>query len=320
METSHSQSEVTRPEDPEPLVFEHPGKDSAENGESRQQGTEPPSVPPPHQSVHLGTALRWYPLLALLPIVVLTAAGITLGLRRHPVYSASTMINVGTLDVAAQATPGYAEAAVTLASAYSRQVNSQFVYRPVAKTLRLSLAEVSSRLSSSAVPDSPTFTINATGPSPRSAITLAGAATNALRHYVNVVDQGANSSTRLLDRYRDAERKADLLASASGSLSGKDRVLPGSVSRARLEAAKLDAEVARLQADALASQYTSSSTSIRGAIIQVLNPATSASSDRNSITERYALIGAAAGVVLGAALALLVANLRRRDWPAEPGA
>jgi hypothetical protein len=54
-------------------------------------------------------------------------------------------------------------------------------------------------------------------------------------------------------------------------------------------------------------------------MIQVLNPAAVAASDRNAITERYGVIGAAAGLLLGAALALLVANLRRKRWTAELG-
>ena len=72
-------------------------------------------------------------MLALLPVVILAAAGITLGLRRQPTYTASTVINVGAPDIASQATPGYVEAEQTLASAYSREVTSQFVYKPVAK-------------------------------------------------------------------------------------------------------------------------------------------------------------------------------------------
>jgi capsular polysaccharide biosynthesis protein len=323
MQPSHTRSEFRGRERPEPLqdgeefVFERTGEDSAHNGHSRHSRVEAPAAPPPPRSVSLGTALRRYPVLALLPVVILAAAGITLGLRRHPTYTASTVINVGAPDINSQATPGYVQAEQALASAYSREVTSQFVYTPVADKLNISQAEVASRLSSSAVPDSPTFTINATGTSAQSAITLAATATRELRHYINVVNQGEQSSTQLLKRYRDAEREADRLSAISGRLDGQNRVLPGSVSSARRQEAKLAAQVAQLQANALSAQYTNGSTMSRGAIIQVLQPATSASSDRRSITERYGIIGAAAGLVLGAALALLVANLRRRRWAAD---
>lgn len=277
----------------------------------------PPRAPSGGTGVGLGTALRRYPVLFLLPIVMLAAAGVTLGLRRQPTYTASTVINVGAPDINSQATPGYVLAEQTLASAYSREVTSQFVYRPVANALHISQAAVASRLSSSAVPNSPTFTLNATGPDAQSAITLAGTATRELQHYINVINQGEHQSTQLLNRYRDAQREADRLSALSGKLDALNSVSPGSVSQVRRQETKLASQVAQLQANALAGQYTNGSTMSRGAIIQVLNPASSASSNRRSLTERYAVIGAAAGIVLGAALALLVANLRRRQWPAD---
>jgi hypothetical protein len=215
-------------------------------------------------------------------------------------------------------TPGYVQAEQTLASAYSREVTSQFVYGPVARRFGISQSAVASRLSSSAVPSSPTFTINATGPSQQSAIQLAQAATTALQHYINVVNQGETTSTQLLNRYRAAEQEADRLSALSGKLDGQNRALPGSVSAKRRQDAHLASQVAQLKANALAAQYSNGSTVTRtGATIQVLNPAAAATSDRRTIAERYGVIGAAAGLVLGAALALLVANLRRRRWPAD---
>jgi capsular polysaccharide biosynthesis protein len=282
-----------------------------------RQSPERPVARRPSRSVGLGTALRRYPVLALLPVVIFAAAGITLGLRRAPTYTASTTINVGSPDIASQATPGYVQAEQTLASAYSREVTSQFVYGPVAKKLQLSQSAIASRLSSSAVPSSPTFSINATGPSRQSALQLAQTATSALQHYINVVNQGETPSTSLLNRYRNAERDADRLSALSGKLDGQNRVNPGSVSSARRQAAHLDAQVAQLKANALSAQYTQGGTTTKtGASVQVLNPASAATttSDRHSIAERYGVIGAAAGIVLGAALALLVANLRRRRW------
>ena len=252
----------------------------------------------------LGAALRRYPLVALLPVVVLVAAGLTLGLRKPPTYTATTQLNVGAADINSQATPGYVQAEQTLAQAYSREVTSQYVYNPVAKSLGVSPAAVAGRLSSSAVPNSPTFTVNATGPTQRSAVHLAGAATAALKHKINQLDQGENGSKYLLNEFRRAQGRADRLSSHSGALQA--RHAPGAAQ------AKLAAQVAQIQAQALATQYTTANAMSKGAIIDVLNPATSATSNRSSITERYALIGATAGVVMGAALALLVYNLRRR--------
>jgi capsular polysaccharide biosynthesis protein len=319
---SHTQSELRRRGRPEPLEngeefdFERSARENAVH--NRQTRERPPMAPPPRRSVGLGTALRRYPVLALLPVVILAAAGITLGLRRAPTYTASTTINVGSPDIASQATPGYVQAEQTLASAYSREVTSQFVYGPVAKQLHLSQSAVASRLSSSAVPSSPTFSINATGTSQQSAVRLAQTATSALQHYINVVNQGETQSGGLLARYRTAEGEADRLSAVSGKLASQNQAIPGSVSTNRLQEAHLAAQVAQLKANALAAQYSNGSTTTKtGAAIQVLNPASAATSDRRTIAERYGVIGAAAGIVLGAALALMVANLRRRRWAAD---
>jgi Chain length determinant protein len=265
----------------------------------------------PRPSTGLGAALRRYPLVALLPVVVLVAAGITLGLRKPPTYTATTQLHVGSADINSQATPGYVQAEQTLAQAYSREVTSQYVYNPAAQTMGLSPAAVAGRLSSSAVPNSPTFTINATGPSPRSAMELAAAATTALKHKINQLDQGENASTNLLNQFRQAQGQADRLQAISGALQAAHSSGAGGVSQAKVETAKLDAQVSRLRAQALGTQYTNASTMSRGAIIDVLNPATSATSNRSSIAERYALVGVAAGLVMGAALALLIYSIRR---------
>ena len=79
---------------------------------------------------------------------------------------------------------------------------------------------------------------------------------------------------------------------------------PGSVSAERRREAKVAAQVAQLQASALAQQYTNGSTIEPRGDHPGAQPAALATSDRHSITERYGVIGAAAGLLLGAALAL----------------
>lgn len=257
------------------------------------------------------SAIRSHPVLALLPVVILVAFGVTLGLRRHPVYSASSEVSVGVASVSAQATPGYVEAAQLLASAYSRQVASRAIYQLISNKTGLSVSAVAVRLSSSAVPSSPTFFINATGPSPSAAIKLTKTAVAALRYEINVVQQGRGNPNSLLRRYTRAQDKANLLSDQQTMLQDQpDATTPAG--KVKLRAAKLKTQVAVLQAQILSGQYTQASTTTSGggATIEVLNPASTAASDRSSVTERYGLIGAAAGVVLGALLALLVAHVR----------
>ena len=278
----------------------------------------------------IGGALRRYPIVALLPVVALTAAGAAIGVARPPVYTASSQIQVGAPDINSQATPGYVQAEQTLASAYSREVTSQYVYNPVARQLGVSPASVAARLSSSAVPTSPTFSINGTGDSPAQAIRMTNVATAALRQAINVVDQGETASGGLLARYRSAQENANRLAAHSSSMhangaSSAISATPAGSSSApvttstisghatkRQLSAQLDAQVAQLQAQSLAQQYTAASTSSRGAIIQVLNPAASATSDRSSVAERYGIVGAVAGIIIGAALTLLLASVRSK--------
>jgi hypothetical protein len=272
--------------------------------------------------MNLAAAIRRFPVLVVLPVVVFTAAGITLGLRRHPTYTASSEINVGIPDVSAQATPGYVVAAQSLASAYSRQVNGIDIYRLVARRRRLPVATVEARLSSSAVPSGSTFFINGSGPSVSSAIGLTKAATAALQQTINVLQQGVGASPALLNRYRLLQSNADQLADrltmlqkqrAAGTATATTAGTAAEVSEAQVRQANVDAQVAELQAQALAGQYTQSATTSRGAVIQVLNPPTGASNDRRSVTERYGLIGLVAGLVMGAVFALMVAGLRERQ-------
>jgi hypothetical protein len=84
------------------------------------------------------------------------------------------------------------------------------------------------------------------------------------------------------------------------------------VSQQRLRNARLAAQVANLQAQAASNQYNASATVPRGATLDVLNPATGATSDRNAIAERYGLIGALGGLVIGIVLVTLFGRLRER--------
>ena len=264
----------------------------------------------PKARVTLGSAMRRYPMLVLLPVVVLVAGGVAIGLRRAPTYTATTQLNVGTPDANTQATPGFALAAETLASSYSREATSVHVYQPVSAQLGVSQGMVAGRISASAVPNSPTFYVNATGNSPQDAVRLANLATQALTARLKL-DSAQSGSVQLLARFRQVQAQADRLSAVSAHLKGANAG-GASISPHRLQQAQVNAQVAQLQAQALANQYSSPSTQGQGQVLDVLNPARSASSDRASITERYGLVGLAAGLVLGAALAFLAAAIRAR--------
>ncbi len=265
----------------------------------------------------LAAALRHYPMVLLLPIIVLAAAGVALGVKRHPTYTASSELNVGIPDAASQATPGYVTASETLASSYSREVNSSLITTPLSHRRGLGVTQLASHLSSSAVPNSPTFYVNATGSSPQQAVSLANAASHLLRSRINASVNQSNPTT-VLSQYERLQRHANQLASTSGSLKGRKAAGVGGVTASQVQRAQLQAQVAQLKAQAAANRYSTSVTQGLQTNLAILNPASSASSDRSTVTERYGLVGALAGLVIGAALAFLIARLRfRRAAPAQ---
>src|SRR5450755_3430585 len=89
-------------------------------------------------SVTLASAVRRHPVLAILPAILLLAAGIVVGTKKAPTYSATATINVGKSDINTQATPGYVQASTVLASTYSRLVMSQHISVPTARLVNQS--------------------------------------------------------------------------------------------------------------------------------------------------------------------------------------
>ena len=274
-------------------------------------------------------------MLVILGVVVLAAAGITLGLKRHPSYTASSELNVGIPDASTQATPGYVQAAETLASSYSREATSSVTYTAVSHRTGISAGYVASHLSSSVVPNSPTFYLNAKGASPSEAMHLANVATQVLQSKINANARSSGAPT-LLAKYRVLQQQANRLTSISTRLTAAQSATSTTSSSGlttsstsatgatatgattdkapspQVSAAQLAAQTAQLKAQSMAERYTTAATQTGATNLSVLNPARSASSDRASTTERYAAVGAIAGLVIGCVLAFAVARWRFR--------
>lgn len=265
--------------------------------------------PPP---TGLGSAITRHPFLALLPAIFLLAAGIAVGAKKHPTYSASATINVGKSDIITQATPGYVQAAQVLASSYSRVVMSEHVSVPVARALGEPPSAVSAHLTAVPIPDEPTFTITGTSTTPQGAIAISNAAVNAIVKFANVSQTQQGSPSHLLARYTAAQNRADSLHSKSASLAGKLSSGVGGVTQAQVTKAQVASQVAALQAQADGNAYTTLAENGVAPVLDVFNPATSADSNRNSIIQKYAVVGLVAGLVLGLALAALVGGLEAR--------
>lgn len=288
------------------------------------EGYEPDTGPappgrnggPPRRT--LAGAIRRHWILALIPVVVLAAAGGLAGAKKKPTYSATATINVGKSDIATQATPGYLVAAEAMASSYSRLVTSQNIVQPAGRAVGESPATAASQLSAVPIPNEPTFTITATGSSSAGAAHLARAAVSALQHYANASATQQGGPAQLMSKYKAAQREAIQDQQHVGFLQGqraKDTALGlvPSVSKAKLTQAKVAAQTANLKAQALSNQYTTLSQSGVAPKLDVLyNPTAASSTNRTTNIEKYAVIGAVAGIIIGCAFAALAEALSPR--------
>jgi hypothetical protein len=264
-------------------------------------------------------------------VVVLLAAGVVVGNGKPRTYSANAVINVGKSDIATQATPGYVQAAEALATSYSRLVTSQFVAIPAGRALNESPVTAASQLSAVPIPNETTFTITAKGSSMRSAVALANAAVTALQAYVKNSATQQGGPQQLLAKYEAAQSRADQLQAKAQRLSGRyaagtTAATPAtaatavttssaSVTLSQVTKAKVAAQSAALQAQALSNQYLNLAGTAVAPALSVLNtPTGTATNNRTQNIEKYGIIGAAAGLVIGLAFAALVARIENNRW------
>jgi capsular polysaccharide biosynthesis protein len=278
-------------------------------------GDYPPSLAHPPSPLQ---AVARHPLIALLPVILLIGAAIAVSTQRKPTYSAESRVAIGSFSPSEQSAPGAAYAGTQFASAYSRAITAEDVVRPVARETHLAPAQVSARLSATPVPDSPFLRIQATGPTAQSAEALASAATGALTEYVRRSGATNAQATRLLQRFHDAQAKAESAATAASRAKKDVDQSPNDASaRNRLEKAQTNVETTSLKARGLRAAYLEQAqSSTSGIPVRVLNDADSATSDAEQKLRLILTVAAAAGIALGVALATAVASRRwRRELP-----
>jgi len=273
-----------------------------------------PAPPTPHPLGPLRpSAIRW-PIVVLF-VLAFAAGGYYVATTRSPEYSSTATINVGRTDVRVQALPGYVQGAQALASSYSRIVTSDEIVDPVAKRLGLEPSDVRDRLSATPISGSPIFSISATGDDEQSAIDLAQAATRQVRRFVTETDKGDNSSTALMSDYRKQARLSSTLQREINRIEANIRngVGDADTQRERLIRAQTDQQTADLRKQSLQSLYVDQiSTDTSTAGIQVLSPATAATSDRDAMQQKLIAVGALAGLVVGLAVAAMFGRRRPR--------
>ena len=253
---------------------------------------------------------KWKVVLAV-PAVLIGLA-LILGLTRSPEYTAESRLNVGRIDVTAQAIPGFATGVVSLASAYSRLVDAEDVVVPVATDLGIPSDEVAARVSASPIPESPLFRVEATGDSEAEAVALANATSGSLIGYINTVNSDTEASDRLLNQFRNAARAQQAAEAAVRRASGAATNNPTAENQRDLARARANLETATLRADTLRNLYQQSREGVATSsdFVQVVNPAGAASSDRRSTLQRLVATALIGGLIGGIALAVALANRR----------
>jgi hypothetical protein len=256
----------------------------------------------------VGDAMRRYWLLILIAIVVFGAMGGYVGHARKPVYQASASLSVGLLDLTTQSVPGFAVGGEVVAGGFSRAVQTDAIVVPVARELGLSANEVRGRISSTPVPDSPIFTVSASGASSADAVRLANVVSRSMVAYGRSRSNSGAAFARMLQQYRAAVRQRNRTRSQVAELRANLTRKPGALGKARA-----DLEAQQLRVDSLGDAYRSRASAPGiSAVVQPLVNAQGATSDRGHTTQLYGALGALAGGCVGIALAVLLTGARDR--------
>jgi capsular polysaccharide biosynthesis protein len=294
---------------PFPFERDHEPVGEQDRGAPPDRGAGPPvgsQTPRDDRPPLVGSleAVVRHPLLASMPLVVLVAAALFFGLTREPTYTAHARLSVGSVNVPAYVLQTVILGNQTLAASYARAVENPRVVSFAARRAGLPKATVRNDLSATAVPESTLIRIDADADSRAKAIKLANFGALALTTYLAKVNR-VTEPARLLRKFRRAQDRVEVTRSAVRRAYKRRK--PDEIRRARVRY-----QAATLETTDLGERYRASQ--VNGAPAQAVKPiapAVDASSDRDSMLERLLLIAAAAGLIVGVALALLAANWGR---------
>jgi hypothetical protein len=253
----------------------------------------------------LASALKRYWLLVLACALLFAGVGLVAGLVRDPEYKAESEMYVGSFDVRSLAVPGFVTASLQIADAYSRLANSDAVVVPVAQRLRVTRGDVARRLTASNIPGSPVIRLEGVGTSRQAAVELVRAATAVTASRVRGLTSRNAEADRYFKEFQAAAARAQVASARAARL--RTRVAKGeSVSTRTITDAQAKAETARLRATAFANLYGEARANSRGAAnVHVIDAGRSATDDRGDVLQRLVVLGALAGLVVGAAVATL---------------
>lgn len=270
-----------------------------------------PAEPAPSGILQIALRHRW---LTIVPVVALTVLGAVIGLVRNPEYTASAQLNVGGPAVPSELISITSEGRAQLASTYSRFIDARDVVEPVASRLGLDSTEVAERLSASPIPESPIFRVEGESTSETGAVALINAATASLIDFIRRSNAQDGQGELVLRRFRQAVEKTSQAVTNRDQADARLERNPSSRDAARsLIRATAALEAARLRQATLLELYRQNQAGlVGGRVVQVLDPATDASSDRFFVLQVLLFVGLAGGLVIGVGLAHLRERALRR--------
>ncbi len=249
----------------------------------------------------------WY--LVLLPIVVFVPAAAVAAEKRTPHYTAEARLMVGRLNISTPgAVAGFAQAAQDLAAAYPLAIDATGVIDPLAQQFHTTPAKIRNEISSTQVPSSPIVRVFATGSTGKFATRLANAASNQLVTFLTTFNQDNSDAARLLKEESAAQLAyqrdlANLQAASkqSGTPSPQNQKLAAAV------------DVDKLVTTTLGNDYQLTlQTGAVTALLQPLQFADTATSDKTSTLQIALFVALVAGLIAGLGLATLRANIVAR--------
>jgi hypothetical protein len=279
--------------------------------------TELAAAPWTRPRLTLWQVVTRHPLAVVLPAVLGLAAGLAVAASRPTVYSASAVLAVEQLNANSPgALAGYAQAAPKLAETYSRGIVAESVVTEVASRTGATTAQVHSRLSANPVPSTPVLHVQGRGPTADGAVAMANAGSEALVSYVAVTGSSTEVSDSLFARYEIAALALQRALARRDDAEGAYRSETSTATRKALLRARAAVEAAQLKVDTLRANYQLSQQGEAGSNpLQVVSPATNATSDRLSKMQLFGFLGLLAGVVVGLAVAVLLGSrAARRAW------
>lgn len=248
---------------------------------------------------------RW--LSALIPLVLLLAAAVAVGLLRPPVYTAGSRLIVQAATGNPASLPGAVTATEGLAETYSRALASDEIVTAVAQETGVEEDDVRDQVSATPVPDSAIIEVRATGPTEAEAVALANSAAGALTAYVDGLGGDSPEAAGLLREYRKAAARYEEELDEKVRLEQEQGNSDSAAAEAASRQASVDADAAQVQRDALGAAYQNGQRFFT-APVATLARATEASSDFSPKLQLFLLIGAVAGLATGAAVATLRAG------------